>query len=281
MNLTTSKAKIVKIDNNPYHSFNAYKRPARVKSAYRINPNARVINLDPTDDPNEVCNAYRQIAIKSQLATAMKHKRRFAEERAAAQLMKEQAESMAKIKAVKRAAAQLAYRQNSSSTNRRKEIVSRLENKGFLLFSEQVSSRNNTSLDICTIRQTQGIDIVTITSAGVLRGDGTMAVSAWGIDNFKRPAKALYNETPITHKNELTPFILSLLSAGYLIQASDINATLSLIKTVIAALRKDGIIVCTVRNSETDSQARGWIVPSDKNGMSEEHFFTLDDIKKI
>lgn len=281
MNLTTSKAKIVKIDNNPYHSFNAYKRPIKVKSAYRLNPNARVINLDPTNDPSEVCNAYRQVAIKSQLATTMKHKRRFAEERAAAQLMKEQAESMAKIKAIKRAAAQLAYRQNSSSVGRRKDIVSRLENKGFLLFSEQVSSRNNTSLDICTIRQTQGIDIVTITSAGVLRSDGTMAVSAWGIDNFKRPAKELYNKTPITHKNELTPFILSLLSEGYLVKSSNINATLSLIKTVIAALRKDGIIVCTVRNSETDASARGWIVPSDKNGMSQDHFFKIDDIKKI
>ena len=281
MNLTTSKAKIVKIDNNPYHSFNAYKRPARVKSAYRLNPNARVINLDPTDDPNEVCNAYRQVAIKSQLATTMKHKRRFAEERAAAQLMKEQAESMAKIKAVKRAAAQLAYRQNSSSVVRRKEIVSRLENKGFLLFSEQVSSRNNTSLDICTIRQTQGIDIVTITSAGVLRSDGTMAVSAWGIDNFKRPSKSRYNKSQIAIRSELKDLILSLLSEGYLVQASDINAALSSIRGVIAALRKDGIIVCTVRNAETDPSARGWIVPSDKNGMSEEHFFTMDDIKKI
>lgn len=280
MNLTTSKAKIVKIDNNPYHSFNAYKRPARVKSAYRLNPNARVINLDPTDDPNEVCNAYRQVAIKSQLATAMKHKRRFAEEHAAAQLMKEQAESMAKIKAMKRAAAQLAYRQKSSSAVRRKEIVARMENKGFLLFSDQVSSRNSTSLDICTIRQTEGIDIVTITSVGVLKSDGKIAVSAWGIDNFKRPAKALYSEKQMTKRHDLKVFISSLLSAGYLIQANHINATARLLRTAIADLRKEGVIVCTVRNSETDEHARGWLVPSEQNGMTEGYFFTMDDFKK-
>lgn len=281
MNLTTSKAKIVKIDNNSYHSFNAYKRPTKVKSDYRLNPNAKVINLDPTNDPSEVCNAYRQIAIKSQLANTIKHNLRFAEERAAVKLMKEQAESTAKIKAMKRAAAQLAYRQNSSSTSRRQAIVSRLNDAGFLLFSNQINSRNNTSLDICTIRQTQGIDIVTITSAGVLKSDGTMAVSAWGIDKFKRPKKELYSEMPIVNKDDLKVLVLSLLSEGYLVKSSDFNATTRLVKTTIAALRKDGVIVCTVRNSETDEYARGWIVPSDKNGMSQEHFFTMDNIKKI
>lgn len=280
MNTNTAKAKIVKIDNNPYHSFNAYKRPVKVESDYRLNANARVINLDPTDDPNEVCNAYRQIAIKSQLATAIKHKRRFAEERAAAKLMAEQAESMAKIKAMKRAAAQLAYRQNSSSAARRKEIVSRMEKAGFLLVSEQVSSRTSTSLDICTIRQTQGIDIVTITSVGVLKSDGKIAVSAWGIDNFSRPAKALYSKKQITKRHDLKVFISSLLSAGHLIQTNHINATARLVKTAISDLRKEGVIVCTVRNAETDEHARGWLVPSEKNGMTEDYFFTMDDIHK-
>ena len=82
MNLTNStKATIAKIDNGAYHSFNAYVRPKRVKSEYRLNPNARVINLDPTNNPDEVCNAYRAIQIESQLKRIAKNEQRLAERR--------------------------------------------------------------------------------------------------------------------------------------------------------------------------------------------------------
>ncbi len=39
------------------------------------------INLDPTDDPEKVCEAYRQIAIKSKLKSSLSHKRYFDEQR--------------------------------------------------------------------------------------------------------------------------------------------------------------------------------------------------------
>lgn len=281
LNLTNSKkTTIEKIDNGAYHSFNAYVRPKRVKSEYRLNPNARVINLDPTDDPNEVCNAYREIQIQSQLARIAKNEQRIAERRRIAEQAAAAAKTQTAQTAFKRAAAQRAYRENSVMSKRRIAIIERMKNGGFLLTPESVSMRNTAIIDVSIIRQEQTLDVVSITSAGVIKGKGGLAAPMWGIDKFKRPPKSIYSHIPISSRTELKRIIFDALSEGCLLQIKDVNAATSSIRGVISTLRKDGFLVCTVRNSGLDAQARGWIIPSAANRLIESAFFSMTDIQK-
>lgn len=280
-NLTNSKkATVIKIDNNPYHSFNAYVRPKRVNSDYRRHSNARVINLDPTNNPDEVCNAYRDIQIEAQLKRIAKNEKRLAERRRIAEYEAATSKSRAELAAIRRAAVQKAYRENSALTKRRNTILARMNDGECLLAPESASLRNAAILDAAIIRKEHKVDLVSITSAGVIKTDGGMTISMWGIDNFKRPPKSLYSSAPITSRVQLRRIMLAALNQGYVVQIKDINAAISSIRGVVSALRKEGVVVCTVRNPDVDVQARGWIIPSALNGLTENMFFSITDVQK-
>ena len=276
MNLTNSKkATVIKIDNNPYRSFNAYVRPKRVNSDYRRHPNARVINLDPTNNPDEVCNAYRDIQIEAQLKRIAKNEKRLAERRRIAEF----AAADAKIRA-EQAATQKAYRENSALAKRRNAILARMNDGKFLLAPESASLRNAAILDAAVIRQSHKVDLVSITSVGVPFEDTGAPLSLWGIDNFKRPPKRLYSAKPITSRSELKRMLLGALNQGYIVQIKDVNTAITSIRGAVSALRKEGVVVCTVRNPDMDVQARGWVIPSALNGVTSDAFFNMADVQK-
>ena len=276
MNLTNSKkATVIKIDNNPYRSFNAYVRPKRVNSDYRRHPNARVINLDPTNNPDEVCNAYRDIQIEAQLKRIAKNEKRLAERRRIAEF----AAADAKIRA-EQAATQKAYRENSALAKRRNAILARMNDGEFLLAPESGSLRSAASHDVAFIRYDRKVDLVSITSVGVPFEDTGAPLSLWGIDNFKRPPKRLYSAKPITSRSELKRMLLGALNQGYIVQIKDVNTAITSIRGAVSALRKEGVVVCTVRNPDMDVQALGWIIPSALNGFTKNKFFTMADVQK-
>ena len=276
MNLTNSKkAVIVKVDTGSYHSFNAYVRPKRVNSDYRRHPNARVINLDPTNNPDEVCNAYRNIQIEAQLKRIAKNEKRLAERRRIAEF----AAADAKIRA-EQAATQKAYRENSALAKRRNAILARMNDGEFLLAPELGSLRSAASHDVAFIRYDRKVDLVSITSVGVPFEDTGAPLSLWGIDNFKRPPKSLYSAKPIASRNELKRMLLGALNQGYIVQIKDVNAAITSIRGAVSALRKEGVVVCTVRNPDMDVQARGWVIPSALNGVTSDAFFNMADVQK-
>ena len=276
INLTNSKkATVIKIDNNPYHSFNAYVRPKRVNSDYRRHSNARVINLDPTNNPDEVCNAYRDIQIEAQLKRIAKNEKRLAERRRIAEF----AAADAKIRA-ERAATQKAYRENSALAKRRNAILARMNDGEFLLAPESGSLRSAATHDVAFIRYDRKVDLVSITSVGVPFEDTGAPLSLWGIDNFKRPPKRLYSAKPITSRSELKRMLLGALNQGYIVQIKDVNAAITSIRGAVSALRKEGVVVCTVRNPSKDVHARGWIIPSALNGVTSDAFFNMADVQK-
>ena len=275
MNLTNSKkATVIKIDNNPYHSFNAYVRPKRVNSDYRRHPNARVINLDPTNNPDEVCNAYRAIQIEAQLKRIAKNEKRLAERRRIAEFAAADAKIRAEQAALKRAATQ------SALAKRRDAILARMNDGEFLLAPESGSLRSAASHDVAFIRYDRKVDLVSITSVGVPFEETGALVVLWGIDNFKRPPKSLYSAKPIASRNELKRMLLGALNQGYIVQIKDVNAAITSIRGAVSALRKEGIVVCTVRNPDMDVQARGWIIPSALNGVTSAAFFNMADVQK-
>lgn len=281
MNLTNSKkAVIVKVDTGSYHSFNAYTRPKRVNSDYRRHPNARVINLDPTNDPDEVCNAYRAIQIEAQLKRIAKNEKRLAERRRIAEFAAADAKIRAEQAALKRAAKKKAYLENSVSAKRRNAILARMNDGEFLLAPESASLRNAAILDAAVIRKNHKVDLVSITSVGVPFEATGAPLSLWGIDNFKRPPKHLYSAKPITSRKELKRMLLGALNQGYIVQIKDVNAAITSIRGAVSALRKEGVLACTVRNPDMDVQARGWIIPSALNGLTENKFFTMADVQK-
>lgn len=275
MNLTNSKkATVIKIDNNPYHSFNAYVRPKRVNSDYRRHPNARVINLDPTNNPDEVCNAYRAIQIEAQLKRIAKNEKRLAERRRIAEFAAADAKIRAEQAALKRAATQ------SALAKRRDAILARMNDGKFLLAPESGSLRSAASHDVAFIRYDRKVDLVSITSVGVPFEDTGAPLSLWGIDNFKRPPKSLYSAKPIASRNELKRMLLGALNQGYIVQIKDVNTAITSIRGAVSALRKEGVVVCTVRNPSKDVQARGWIIPSALNGVTSDAFFNMADVQK-
>ena len=275
-NLTNSKkATVIKIDNNPYHSFNAYVRPKRVNSDYRRHPNARVINLDPTNNPDEVCNAYRAIQIEAQLKRIAKNEKRLAERRRIAEF----AAADAKIRA-EQAATQKAYRENSALAKRRNAILARMNDGEFLLAPESGSLRSAASHDVAFIRYDRKVSLVSVTSVNVSYEATGAPLSLWGIDNFKRPPKRLYSAKPITSRSELKRMLLGALNQGYIVQIKDVNTAITSIRGAVSALRKEGVVVCTVRNPDMDVQARGWIIPSALNGVTSDAFFNMADVQK-
>lgn len=281
MNLTNSKkATVIKIDNNPYHSFNAYVRPKRVNTDYRRHPNARVINLDPTNNPDEVCNAYRDIQIEAQLKRIAKNEKRLAERRRIAEFAAADAKIRAEQAALKRAATQKAYRENSALAKRRNAILARMNDGEFLLAPESGSLRSAASHDVAFIRYDRKVSLVSVTSVNVSYEATGAPLSLWGIDNFKRLPKHPYSEKPITSRNELMRIMLDMLNQGYFVQVEDINAAITSIRGAVSALRKEGVVVCTVRNPDMDVQALGWIIPSALNGLTKNKFFTMADVQK-
>ena len=275
-NLTNSKkATVIKIDNNPHRSFNAYVRPKRVNSDYRRHPNARVINLDPTNNPDEVCNAYRDIQIEAQLKRIAKNEKRLAERRRIAEF----AAADAKIRA-EQAATQKAYRENSALAKRRNAILARMNDGEFLLAPESGSLRIAAGNDVAFIRYDRKVSLVSVTSVNVSYEATGAPLSLWGIDNFKRLPKHPYSEKPITSRNELMRIMLDMLNQGYFVQVEDINAAITSIRGAVSALRKEGVVVCTVRNPDMDVQALGWIIPSALNGFTKNKFFTMADVQK-
>ena len=276
INLTNSKkAVIVKVDTGSYHSFNAYVRPKRVNSDYRRHSNARVINLDPTNNPDEVCNAYRDIQIEAQLKRIAKNEKRLAERRRIAEF----AAADAKIRA-EQAATQKAYRENSALAKRRNAILARMNDGEFLLAPESGSLRSAASHDVAFIRYDRKVSLVSVTSVNVSYEATGAPLSLWGIDKFKRLPKHPYSEKPITSRNELMRIMLDMLNQGYFVQVEDINAAITSIRGAVSALRKEGVVVCTVRNPDMDVQALGWIIPSALNGFTKNKFFTMADVQK-
>lgn len=280
MSIASKKATIIKEDNKPYSSFNAYQRPKRKHTSYHKPKNVRVINLDPTNDPDQVCEAYRQIRIKEQYKRIAKNEARLAEKRRIAQ------EKAAK------AAAREAQRQenirmgNAMAVKKRRESsksVAVRQRQAFI--SKTLKAGKPMSVKISEIKsgdlkiavkgfnikneveklRIHGHDIVSIVSAG-RDPDGAMSVSLFVIDDFERPTERI-NEIYAISQADVKKIIIEALQKGFVLTADDIRASVTAVKKAIHQLRVEGWPICTIKNRATDDQARGWILPCEANGL--------------
>lgn len=270
---TATKKPIVIADNKPYASFNAYQRPKRTNNSFRKPENVKIVNLDPTDDPSKVCDAYRQIRIKEQNQRIAKNEARLAEKR-----------RIADAKAAK-AAAKEEERERNRQLGIAKALKSRREStKSMSSRQRQAGIRKAflagtpidlkaTSIKRCHIEtelanlRVRGHDIVSITSAGGDQRKG-MSISCFVIDQFERPTKHI-NEIYAVSPTDVQKVIIDGLKQGYVLQADDIRASQTAIRRAVAQLRLDGWPICVMKNRSIDSKPRGWILPCEANGLQD------------
>lgn len=282
MSITTKKATIIKEDNKSYSSFNAYQRPKRKHTSYQTPKNVRVVNLDPTDDPDQVCEAYRQIRIKEQYRRIAKNKARFAEKRRLAEIAAEKAAAKEAKREEKRrmgtAMAAKKRRESSKSVavRQRQALISKILKAGKpinLKASEIVSGDQKIAVKDFNIKseveklRTHGYDIVSIVSAGKQR-NSAMSVSLFVIDDFERPTKHI-NEIYAISQADVKKVIIKALQEGFVLTTDDIRASVTAVKTAIHQLRLEGWPICVIKNRATDDQARGWMLPCEANGLQE------------
>lgn len=210
----------------------------------------RIINLDPTDDPDKVCEAYRQIDIKRQLARAKRHEARLAEKRRKA-IAKAEAEAKEKLLAERK----LAKEKKVSSAvpqvviDRRKQIEKRLLAGERVYLQGSAKDLIKLSTDMAALTKS-GINAVLISMQSKVSAD--KPTPFWMIDNFKRLDKA------IKTKDDLKSALLT----GFLVGVSDVDISTPMTNKWISEIKADGVQVCIAKNRRVCSKMRGWVVPS-------------------
>lgn len=208
----------------------------------------RIINLDPTDDPDKVCEAYRQIDIKRQIARAKRHEARLAEKRrkatakAAAKEKLLAERKLAKEKKVSLAVPQVVI-------DRRKQIEKRLLAGERVYLDGSAKDLIKLSTDMAALTKS-GINAVLISMQSKVSAD--KPTPFWMIDNFERLDKA------IKTKDDLKNALLT----GFLVGVSDVDMSTPMTNKWIAEMKADGIQVCVAKNRRVCSKMRGWVVPS-------------------
>ena len=268
-NITERMTIINNNNNKAYHSFNSYTRPKRVTSNRYSKPTGvKIVNLDPTDDPDKVCEAYRQIKIADQNRRIQKNKARLAEKRRLAVIEAEKEKQVAIRKREVRMAWEAKRDRESDASIRaraRRELILKLLLAGKPVSASIIGSKDNLICKDVGYFRSFGHDIVAINAAGSRSLDKN-TVCMWSIDNFKRPKKP-FNDTYLARRHEAREVLEKSLLEGYLINTKDFMAASHTIRTLISDLRKEGWSICTVKNSEIDDVARGWILPTKSNGL--------------
>lgn len=218
------------------------------------------INLDPTDDPDQVCEAYRQIAIKSKLKSSMSHKRYFERQRAAEKSLVVKSEAK-KIKAVRQQNNSLA----KGAIARRTALRSSLIAGGYKVTPETVRERNTARADISILRA-EGLDIVSIATGGNWLV-GTINVSMWAIDHLKR-IDGQISGTNTADIDALVAILKPYFLAGYLFTMGNTKSSFCSVTTAISVMRKDSLPICSIKNIQKESVLRGWALPSIANGLA-------------
>lgn len=280
MSIATKKATIIKEDNKPYSSFNAYQRPKRKHTSYHKPKNVRVINLDPTDDPDQVCEAYRQIRIKEQYKRIAKNEARFAEKRRLAEIAAEKAAAKeAKREEKRRMGAAMAVKKRRESSKsvaarQRQALISKILKAGkpiSLKASEIISGDQKSTVKDFNIKKeveklrVRGHDIVSIVSAG-RQCNRALSISLFVIDDFERPAERI-NKIYAASQADANKVIIEALQKGFVLTADDVRASASAVRNAVYQLRLEGWPICIIKNRATDGQARGWILPCEANGL--------------
>lgn len=273
MNTATKKAIIIKSDNKPYASFNAYLRPKRSNTSYRKPENVKIVNLDPTDDPSKVCEAYRQIRIRAQYRRIAKNEARLAEKRrlAEAQAAKAAAKEAQRLENKKKGIAKSVQSKRESSKgirarNRQKAISDALIAGAAINLKTTTLKRCQIEKEVAKLRSF-GHDIVSITSAGGQRASG-LSVSIYAIDAFKRPNENL-NDNYAISQADVEKIIIKALQQGLIIKTCDIRSAPTTIRKAIAQLRLNNWPICVVKNRSMDVDTRGWILPCEANGLKD------------
>ena len=259
----TKLAKIVKIDNGSYKSFNAYNGKA-FKSNYEPNPKktstkVNYVNLDPTDNPDEVCEAYRQVSIAAQERRAARlkiHLEKMAAEREA------QAE-LEKIRSEKRSQAQL-LRFNSQpeiiQREKRRKMIADALNSGLVV--NALTTKLDVKLlgfDIKALR-VGGLDVVTCLARNP-DGKGESPGYIYSLDKFKRTDEVIGGELSL-FRNRL----MELLKDGYLIRKENICpsiSTASFKNTLMVFRRSHDMLLCSVKNTVLEKYSRGFVLCND------------------
>lgn len=223
------------------------------------------INLDPTNDPEKVCEAYRQIAIKSKLKASLSHKRHFDAQREENKIVV--AKSKAKSISIKQTKA-IRYQNNiltHNATKRRTDIRNRLIAGGYKSNPEKANECKTAREDIEVLRA-DGLDIVAInTSGSSVTAD--KAVSIWAIDNLKR-VKGIISGTNTTNYAAIVLLLRPIFEEGYLISLSNSDGSKFSVTQAITLMRKAGMPICSVKNSRRETVLRGWVLPSVANGLA-------------
>ena len=268
MNTNNSKAKIINSDDLSYHSFNAYRRPKKIEnSEYSTGGQIRVINLDPTNDPDKVCEAYRQIAIAAQNKRIVKNRQKFKEENEKALLAVEKSRLAAEKRAAKNAAAQAKKFSLSAMGVRRKELIEGFSAGKFKVSPiSDKSARAKVGKDIAALR-TEGYDIVAITTLVSNRDGNTKEVGIYSLNNFTSYPSYIPGSN-VKKAAELADILQPYFEKGLLISVGNVLSAPQLVSEAISHLRTvKGLPVCLVRNRRVESQGRGWILPSKANNL--------------
>lgn len=259
----------IKSDDAPYKSFNAYTRPVRVHRSTSANHSGgvRIINLDPTDDASQVCEAYRQIGIKAQLRRIKNNELALAKKREQAAAEAKQAAIDKEKKDAANALGRSQHKLVAQTAARRKNLLALLQAGHHAVPYPTSSGRVLANKDICVIRQ-GGHDIAAIAS-GSSSLEKSKSVSLWAFDTFKRPSVPYVN--PFLDRKDIRAKFEALLLEGYLVESDYFSGgqeCASALRKIIAAMRKEGIAVCTVKNVDIEHASRGWIVPCAGNGLT-------------
>lgn len=272
MSKFTKKAVVVKIDNATPSSFYGYTQPKRVRNnQHRKLDVVKIVNLDPTDDPDQVCEAYRQIKIRDQNRRIRKNKAYLAEQRRLAAISAEKDEMLAAKQAEEKARRSKLRSEGLKDTARMIKakaccdlMLSRLITGRAISPKTIGASATVISKEVSNIRG-RGHDVVSVNSSGS-RLSADLKTSLWCIDKFKRLNQPL-NDTYTSDKKIVRALLEDGFSKGYLITTADVLAARSNVINTIGEMRGDGWVICTVKNNDVDERPRGWVMPCVANGL--------------
>ena len=222
------------------------------------------INLDPTNDPEKVCEAYRQIAIASKLASSLSHKRYFDEQGKNKKTFA--ASSKARLISEK-TTKELRYQNNALAKKaiaRRADLHQFFVSGGVKVNPIKRTERNIIRDDVNLLR-TGGLDIVSITTSSSDLTDGD-ALSIWAIDKLKR-IDGKVEGTNTKDSAAMVAILKPYFEAGCLFSMTNSLGSRYLIAAAITTMRKAGMTICSVKNAHKESVLRGWVLPTASNQL--------------
>ena len=261
----SSKIKIINNDSKPYSSFNAYTRPQRVESEYRYQGGGKIVNLDPTDDPEKVCEAYRQIAIANQNRRIVKNRQKAELRKREEYLSAHKAAAIADQKRLKDKLRMQSYVTNSPIGMRRAKLLKDLQAGMYKVNPNDRSKSQSAGKDVADLRS-KDHDVLTITTAACKIAAGK-EYSAWAIDHFKR-FKGIIAGSSTPNLEELSLLLKPFFEQGYFVTMDNIDNDREFASLAIGELRVTyDMSICVAINRRVEATARGWIMPCQANGL--------------